>query len=163
MRIVGLQVQHAKTSIRVVGEPLPVSAARKRRQLSAPTAWPCEGADHRVARICCWCYIGAVLIDWSTDFDRWLTELERRVAAGYDRAQDRLDIVTAQLEYLQDLKEPPTDDTPTLKRVSQSGRYQVWRLSHPFRDGIAIRPDCLVPTRCSAGDRIVWQRQGTDG
>ena len=26
-----------------------------------------------------------------------------------------------------------------LARVRQSGRYQVWRISHPFRDSIAIR------------------------
>jgi hypothetical protein len=43
------------------------------------------------------------------------------------------------LEYLQELEDPPIDDTPTLRRVRQSGEYQVWRLSHPFRDGIAIR------------------------
>lgn len=52
---------------------------------------------------------------------------------------------TAQLEYLQDLKEPPTEDTPTLKRVRQSHRYEVWRLSHPFREGIAIRLIVWVP------------------
>ncbi|MEV4350277.1 hypothetical protein AB0J83_37955 [Actinoplanes sp. NPDC049596] len=43
------------------------------------------------------------------------------------------------LEYLQDLKDPPTDETPTLKRVRQSRNYQVWGVSHPFREGIAIR------------------------
>jgi hypothetical protein len=81
----------------------------------------------------------SVLIDWSSEFDRWLTELERRAEAEHNRAQEQLDLVNAQLEYLQDLKEPPTDDTPTLRRVRQSGKYEVWRLSHPFRDGIAIR------------------------
>jgi len=80
-----------------------------------------------------------VLIDWSSEFDRWLTELERRSAGGQGRAAEQLDLVAAQLGYLQDLKEPPTEDTPTLKRVRQSGRYQVWRLSHPFRQSIAIR------------------------
>ena len=92
-----------------------------------------------VVPLCCWCYIGDVLIDWSSGFNIWLDELERRADAGQRRAQDQLDLVTAQLDYLQDLKTPPIDDTPTLKRVRQSGRYQVWRLSHPFRDGIAIR------------------------
>lgn len=92
-----------------------------------------------VAEICCRCYIREVLIDWSSEFDRWLTELERQVEAGLTRAQVQLDLVNAQLEYLQDLKEPPTEDTPTLRRVRQSRKYQVWRLSHPFRDGIAIR------------------------
>lgn len=80
-----------------------------------------------------------MLIDWSSEFDRWLTELERQAATGRRRADEQLDLVNAMLEYLQDLKEPPTDDTPTLKRVRQSRRHPVWRVSHPFRDGIAIR------------------------
>jgi hypothetical protein len=80
-----------------------------------------------------------VLIDWSSAFDGWLSELERRAGEGHARSSEQLDLVNAMLEYLQDLKEPPTDETPTLKRVRQSRRYQVWRISHPFRDGIAIR------------------------
>jgi hypothetical protein len=80
-----------------------------------------------------------VLIDWSSEFDSWLTELERRAAEGHGRADAQLDLVNAMLDYLQDLKEPPTDDTPTLKRVRQSHKHQVWRISHPFRDGMAIR------------------------
>jgi hypothetical protein len=80
-----------------------------------------------------------VLIDWSSAFDGWLTELERRAAEGHGRTSEQLDLVNAMLEYLQDLKDPPTDETPTLKRVRQSRKYQVWRVSHPFRNGIAIR------------------------
>jgi hypothetical protein len=79
------------------------------------------------------------LIDWSSEFDRWLTDLERRAVEGHGRAHEQLDLVNAMLDYLQDLKEPPTDDTPTLRRVRQSRKHQVWRISHPFRDGIAIR------------------------
>lgn len=79
------------------------------------------------------------MIDWSSAFDGWLTELERRAAEGHGRTSEQLDLVNAMLEYLQDLKDPPTDETPTLKRVRQSRNYQVWRVSHPFRDGIAIR------------------------
>jgi hypothetical protein len=32
-----------------------------------------------------------------------------------------------------------TDDTPSLKRVRQSRRYQVWRVADPYREGIAVR------------------------
>ncbi|GAA2634402.1 hypothetical protein [Paractinoplanes durhamensis] len=80
-----------------------------------------------------------MLIDWSREFDVWLTELERRANAGHARSQEQLDLVNTQLLYLQDLKEPPTEDTPTLRRVRQSGRYQVWRISHPFRNGVGVR------------------------
>ncbi|MFI5839657.1 hypothetical protein ACIA8K_08060 [Catenuloplanes sp. NPDC051500] len=78
-------------------------------------------------------------IDWSRSFDAWLDELEQRAARGLGRAQEQLDLVTSQLEYLQDLKEVPTEETPTLKRVRQSRRHEVWRLSHPYREDIAIR------------------------
>jgi hypothetical protein len=80
-----------------------------------------------------------VLIDWSSEFDRWLTELERQAAERHDRADEQLDLVNAMLDYIQDLKEPPAEDTPALKQVRQSRKYQVWRVSHPFRDGIAVR------------------------
>ena len=33
------------------------------------------------------------VIDWSSEFDRWLTELERRAAEGHDRAHAQLDLV----------------------------------------------------------------------
>jgi hypothetical protein len=80
-----------------------------------------------------------VQIDWSRDFDRWLDQLEDRAVRKQGRAEDQLDLVNAQLEYLQDLKEAPTTDTPTLKRVRQSRTHEVWRLSHPYREGIAVR------------------------
>ena len=78
-------------------------------------------------------------IDWSRNFDGWLDQLEKQAANGHARAVEQLDLVTAQLAYLQDLKQAPTADTATLKRVRQSRDYEVWRVSHPFREGIAIR------------------------
>jgi len=78
-------------------------------------------------------------IDWSRNFDGWLDQLEDQAAQGDSKAQEQLDLVYAELEYLQDLKEAPTVDTATLKRVRQARTYEVWRLSHPFREGIAIR------------------------
>jgi len=40
---------------------------------------------------------------------------------------------------LEELKEAPEADTPSLRRVRQSRTYPVLRVSHPYRDGIAIR------------------------
>jgi len=80
-----------------------------------------------------------VLIDWSSSFDAWLERLEAQADAGGSDAQERLDIVLAQLHYLEELKEAPEADTPTLRRVRQSRIHPVWRVSHPYRDGIAIR------------------------
>jgi len=48
-----------------------------------------------------------VLIDWSSSFDAWLERLEAQADAGRPDAQERLDIVLAQLHYLEELKEAP--------------------------------------------------------
>ncbi|MDI1461842.1 hypothetical protein QEZ54_12750 [Catellatospora sp. KI3] len=95
-----------------------------------------------------------MLIGWSSEFDRWLSELERRAEAGYGRAREQLDLVTAQLEYLQDLKEAPTEDTPTLKRVRQSGRFPYGGCRIPV--GTACDPlDHLVSAGGTTDDRAV--------
>jgi hypothetical protein len=80
-----------------------------------------------------------VLIDWTDGFDRMLDDLDRRAAAGDGRASSSRDLVYAQLALLQRLPGPPQDDTATLRRVRQSKTYELWRLSHPYVKGIAIR------------------------
>ncbi|CAN3131915.1 hypothetical protein ACNUDN_29250 [Mycobacterium sp. smrl_JER01] len=77
-----------------------------------------------------------MLIDWSSEFDAYLTRLEESDQADDQR---RLDLLYAELEVLADLDGVPTDDTATLKRVRQSRRYQVWRVAHPFEAGFAVR------------------------
>jgi len=44
-----------------------------------------------------------VLIDWSVEFDGWLDRLEARADEGDEVAARTLELVTAQLEVLQDL------------------------------------------------------------
>ncbi|OQM77701.1 MULTISPECIES: hypothetical protein [Rhodococcus] len=34
---------------------------------------------------------------------------------------------------------------PGLKRVRQSGRYRVWRTSHSYHEGVAVRVICWFP------------------
>lgn len=45
------------------------------------------------------------------------------------------------------MTEPPTRDTETatLKWVRQSKRYPLWRVSHPYREGGAVRLICWFP------------------
>lgn len=80
-----------------------------------------------------------MLIDWSAEFDLWLDRLVERADGGDAAAGTQLDLVYAELEYLQELKEAPGEDTATLKRVRQSRNNPVWRVAHPFRAGIAVR------------------------
>jgi hypothetical protein len=61
-----------------------------------------------------------VLIDWSEEFDGWRDRLEARADAGDPIARRTLELVTAQLEVLDDLDVEPKQESATLKRVRQS-------------------------------------------
>lgn len=74
----------------------------------------------------------AVLIDWTSDFSTWLDSVEE--AGG-----PPLEWAIALLAELQDLAEPPTQETPTLKRVQQARRHPLWRLAHPYDRDTAVR------------------------
>lgn len=74
-----------------------------------------------------------------------LDHLEERAATGDRAAITLLALVTRQLEVLQDLSAAPVDDLPSLRRVRQSRRYQVWRLSHPYRPEHAVRTIVWFP------------------
>lgn len=80
-----------------------------------------------------------MLIDWTDEFDRWFTRLEERVDAGDDEARKIYALVRFQLTLLQDLDGPPPQESKMLKEVRQSKQYPVWRLSHPYREGLAVR------------------------
>jgi hypothetical protein len=88
-----------------------------------------------------------VLIDWPQEFDRWLDRLEVEAKNGDRRSQLIFELVSSELVRLQRLGSPPTRETETamLKWVRQSRRYPVWRVSHPYRDGIAVRLICWFP------------------
>jgi hypothetical protein len=70
--------------------------------------------------------------DWTSDFSTWLDSVEE--AGG-----PPLEWSIALLAELQDLAEPPTQETPTLKRVQQARRHPLWRLAHPYDRDTAVR------------------------
>ncbi|MGY5884625.1 hypothetical protein [Modestobacter lacusdianchii] len=80
-----------------------------------------------------------MLIDWTGEFDRWYDQLIERAEGGDRRSFEQLALVDAELGVLQELTAVPDADTPTLRRVLQSRRHQVWRVAHPFSPGTAIR------------------------
>ncbi|MEW2484268.1 hypothetical protein AB0876_32250 [Mycobacterium sp. NPDC049093] len=84
-----------------------------------------------------------MLIDWPAEFDAYLTRLEES-ADPIDR--QRLRLLQAELSILQRLDRAPTEDTPSLKQVRQARRYPVWRVSHPYREGVAVRLIVWFPT-----------------
>lgn len=80
-----------------------------------------------------------MLIDWTRDFGDWLDQVTERADRGDRHSQLMLDLVTAELSVLQDLTSMPDVETPTLRRVRQSGRNPVWRVGHPYVPGAAVR------------------------
>jgi hypothetical protein len=80
-----------------------------------------------------------VLIDWTGEFDQWLDRLTGQAAAGGERAIEQAARVDAAFRVLEALTAVPVQDSPTLRRVRQSGRNVVWRVAHPFTPGVAVR------------------------
>jgi hypothetical protein len=85
-------------------------------------------------------------IDWSREFDRQLDRLE---ADSSERGQRVYRLLTLMLRRLRELDAAPVEETAMLKRVRQ---YTVWRVSHPYREGIALRLICWFPP---GQDRVV--------
>jgi len=81
-------------------------------------------------------------IDWSREFDRQLDRLE---ADSSDRGKQVFWLLTLMLNQLRELDGTPVEDTAMIKRVRQSRSYTVWRVSHPYREGIALRLICWFP------------------
>lgn len=75
----------------------------------------------------------------SRQFKRWIDGLVTEAKSGDQRALRVARHVYDELTYLQGLDAEPDEDTATLKRVRQSGKYPVWRLSHPFDRQMAVR------------------------
>jgi len=78
-------------------------------------------------------------IDWPGEFDRQLNRLEDDET---DRGRQTFDLFTFMLKRLRTLDRIPEEDTAMIKRVRQSRKNQVWRVSHPYVEGIALGLIC---------------------
>jgi hypothetical protein len=59
-----------------------------------------------------------VIVDWTGEFDRWLTHAE-------EQGGRLLAIATALLQELNDLPAKPAEETATFKRVRQARRHEI--------------------------------------
>lgn len=86
-------------------------------------------------------------IDWPAEFGRWLDKIEEQANAGDMRSRLLLTFTARALDQLRKLTDPPTDDTETatLRRVRQSRRYELWRVSHAYHPQVAVRLICWFP------------------
>ena len=80
-----------------------------------------------------------MIVDWTEEFDRWLTQAE-------EQGGRLLAVATALLQELNHLSAKPTEETATLKRVQQARRHELWRVAHPFDPAVAVRIICWFPS-----------------
>lgn len=68
-------------------------------------------------------------------------------ALGDERSRLILTFTARALDQLRKLTDPPTGDseTATLRRVRQSRRYELWRVSHAYHPQVAVRLICWFP------------------
>lgn len=88
-------------------------------------------------------------VEWSREFDR---QLDRMESDDSDRGRQVLQLLAFMLGRLRALDDEPAEESAMFKRVRQSGRFGVWRVSHPYREGVALRLICWFPP---GEDRIV--------
>lgn len=79
-----------------------------------------------------------MLIDWTKEFDRWWEKVEEQQNLDA-RSSQIAKIVGTQLDFLQELVQMPEENSMQIRRVTLSKRNLLWRMSHPYRAGIAIR------------------------
>ena len=97
-----------------------------------------------------------MIVDWTGEFDRWLTHAE-------EQSGRLLAVAVALLQELSDLPAKPEEETATLKRVRQARRHELWRVAHPFDPAVAVRIICWFPQRHGDRDRPRRVRQETIG
>lgn len=75
-------------------------------------------------------------MDWTSEFDRWWENTESKSDPLSKRVATT---VLAQIKFLTDLESKPEENMATLRRVAQSKKYRLWRVSHPYEKDIAVR------------------------
>ena len=76
------------------------------------------------------------------DFDRQTEAIVEAAKAGKPGALARAKRLQDEFNYLRSLAAIPTEETATLKRVRQSRKFPVWRVSHPYDAETAMRMIC---------------------
>lgn len=86
-----------------------------------------------------WAHTWRVEVFASRQFQIRVNDLRERARGGDEHAEVTVRLIAAELAVLRALPCVPEMETPELKAVRQSRRYQVWRLSHRFKPGYAVR------------------------
>ena len=93
-----------------------------------------------------------MIVDWTDEFDRWLTNAE-------EQGGKLLQVAVALLQALNDLPAKPDEESPTFKRVRQARRHELWRVAHPYDPDVAVRIICWFPRQRPDSPRTGRVRQ----
>ena len=80
-----------------------------------------------------------MIVDWTDEFDRWLTHAE-------EQGGRLLTVAVALLQALNDLPVKPQEESATFKRVRQARHHELWRVAHPYDPEVAVRVICWFPS-----------------
>ncbi|MEU9891203.1 hypothetical protein [Sphaerisporangium sp. NPDC051011] len=88
-------------------------------------------------------------VDGPEEFWAWMDRVETDACGGDQHARLVLGHVVAALDLLRRLPEAPSGESEmaTLKRVRQSRRYPLWRVSHVYHPDVAVRLICWFPPK----------------
>lgn len=78
----------------------------------------------------------------SQQFARWVDEVSRKYREGDPYAIKVTKYALDQLRFLRSLDGEPEEESQRFKRVRQSKRYPLWRLSHAHDADVALRIIC---------------------
>jgi len=98
-----------------------------------------------------------------------IKRIETLADQGDSHAKTTRDLLDAHLEYLTNLESVPDSSSKTMMQVRQSKRYPLWRLSHPYIEGIAVRTIAWFPDDDSvviavlASEKAGWSEVFYDG
>ena len=96
-----------------------------------------------------------MIVDWSAEFDRWLTNAE-------EQGGKLLEVAVALLQALNDLPARPNEESPTFKRVRQARRHELRRVAHPYDPDVAVAVAVRIICWFPANDHVVLALVGFD-
>lgn len=99
-----------------------------------------------------------MLIDWTDEYQGWRDRISKAASEGDRVAIERHRLADLELDKLQELKHEPDENSVSMMRVRQSGKFPLWRLSHPYVKNIAVRTIVWFPS----DDEIVLVAIGGD-
>lgn len=73
-------------------------------------------------------------ITWSDSFDHYIDRLDEEPSTSQEQQ-----MLAAVLDDINNLKEPPKEESSHLCRAVGAKKHDIWRVSHPYNPEVAVR------------------------